>query len=123
MPNFNKDKSGFNMKNPMSKVTGIRGENTDLPGMVGTTNPSKPAESASPFKILGAIAAGALGGKWLAKRRAKKQAEAAAAGGGAGGGSGAHTHGPDGGMQAAGGAPAPAVTPAADPAAEEEAVA
>ena len=49
MPNFSKDKSGFNIGNPMDK-TEVKGKSSELPGMIGTRS-----DNPSPNKFLGKI--------------------------------------------------------------------
>lgn len=53
MPNFSKDKSGFNMSNPMDTV-GVKGESGKLPGMIGMRS-----DNPSPNKFLGKLFKGA----------------------------------------------------------------
>ena len=51
MPNFSKDKSGFQMTNPMENVTGVKGKTNDLPDMVGSySNESPEGGDISPLK-------------------------------------------------------------------------
>ena len=52
MPNFSKDRSGFNMENPMDKVE-VKGDNGKLPGMIGMRS-----DNPSPNKFLGAALRG-----------------------------------------------------------------
>ena len=49
MPNFSKDKSGFNIGNPMDK-TEVKGKSSELPGMIGMRS-----DNPSPNKFLGKI--------------------------------------------------------------------
>lgn len=53
MPNFSKDKSGFNIGNPMDKVE-IKGKSDKLPGMIGMRS-----DNPSPNKFLGKMFKGA----------------------------------------------------------------
>ena len=108
MPNFSKDKSGFQMKNPMSNVTGVTGATNTPPGLVGSYGESPSGES--PVKFWGAVKK--FAGKALDPLGLFKKNKG---GGGGKGGDGAHTHGAGGtGPAVAGGAPAgdPAAAPA-----------
>ena len=53
MPNFSKDKSGFNIGNPMDK-TEVKGKSSELPGMIGMRS-----DNPSPNKFLGKLFKGA----------------------------------------------------------------
>ena len=53
MPNFSKDKSGFNIGNPMDK-TEVKGKSSELPGMIGMRS-----DNPSPNKFLGKMFKGA----------------------------------------------------------------
>tara|TARA_R110002074_G_scaffold393863_1_gene580820 strand:+ start:529 stop:888 length:360 start_codon:yes stop_codon:yes gene_type:complete len=53
MPNFSKDRSGFQMNNPMDK-TEAKGKSSELPGMIGMRS-----DNPSPMKFFGKIFKGA----------------------------------------------------------------
>ena len=53
MPNFSKDRSGFNMDNPMNEVA-VQGKSSELPGMIGMRS-----DNPSPNKFLGKLFKGA----------------------------------------------------------------
>ena len=72
MPNFSKDKSGFNIENPMDKVE-VKGKSSELPGMIGMRS-----DNPSPNKFLGALGLGKMGKSMLPG----KKGNAPAAGGG-----------------------------------------
>ena len=106
MPNFSKDKTGFQMKNPMSNVTGVTGATKTTPGLVGSYGESPNGES--PVKFWGGLKK--IAGKALDPLGLFRKNKG---GGGGKGGDGAHTHGAGGALAAAGGAAAAAPAAAA----------